>query len=164
MFVSRLRGKYSVASNTLSCCVCAKCHGRRQNWFTPDASRISRPQCASVMDICADALSFAAAARLLRGSVSDGSEESLATSEGDDVGRLVSAPISPLVGAVRYQCQPSVIPGHFRHRVVPPGVAALLSQVASRFSKLHFVCSLYLAGSEQIFKLLSYAGRICLLL
>nr|CAB3243409.1 ERF2 ETS domain-containing transcription factor [Phallusia mammillata] len=72
-----------------------------------------------------------AAARLLRGSVSDGSEESLATSESEDVARMMTAPISPLVGAVRYRCHPSVIPGHYRHRVMPPSVAALLSQVSN---------------------------------
>ncbi|XP_078484078.1 transcription factor protein [Ciona intestinalis] len=72
-----------------------------------------------------------AAARLLRGSVSDGSEESLPTSESEDVLRGMSAPISPLVGAVRYQCHPSLIPRHYRHRMMPPGIASLLPQVPS---------------------------------
>lgn len=56
------------------------------------------------------------ATRLLRGSVSDGSEESLVTSEGDDVMRGLSAPISPLVGS-RYR--PPVIPKHLRHQFIP---------------------------------------------
>ncbi|CAK8677839.1 unnamed protein product [Clavelina lepadiformis] len=72
----------------------------------------------------------AAAARLLRGSVSDGSEESLATaSESEEISRGASAPISPLVGSVRYRCHPSIIPGHFRHRVMAPGLPSILSQV-----------------------------------
>lgn len=56
------------------------------------------------------------ATRLLRGSVSDGSEESLVTSEGDDVMRGMSAPISPLVGS-RYR--PPVVPKHLRHPFIP---------------------------------------------
>ena len=73
-------------------------------------------------------------ARLLRGSVSDGSEESLAatSSEGDDVMRG-AAPVSPLVRSLRYGCHPPVIPRHFRHRVMPGTVPPLLSQVPSKF-------------------------------
>ncbi|XP_039249692.2 uncharacterized protein LOC120327302 isoform X1 [Styela clava] len=69
-----------------------------------------------------------AAARLLRGSVSDGSEESLPTSEADSENGNLSrhaAPISPLVGPIglrKYHCHPSVIPGHFRHRMMPASI------------------------------------------
>lgn len=57
------------------------------------------------------------------GSVSDGSEESLAASEADSDNGLLrnTAPISPLVGPYRhkYHCQPSILPGHFRHYLSP---------------------------------------------
>lgn len=75
-------------------------------------------------------ISSATAARLLRGSVSDGSEESLATSEGDSENGLSrhAAPVSPLVGPIGmrgYRCHPSVIPGHFRHRITPSALTGL---------------------------------------
>lgn len=61
--------------------------------------------------------------RKILGSVSDGSEESLAASEADSDNGLYrsTAPISPLVGPYRhkYHCQPSILPGHFRHYLSP---------------------------------------------
>lgn len=81
---------------------------------------------------------LAAATRKLRGSVSDGSEESLATSECDSDaprGSRHAAPLSPLVGGLlgrSYQCQPSHIPGMFRHRLMPG-----LSHLYGTPGKLH---------------------------
>ena len=97
--------------------------------------------CYTFINSIKPSFAISAAARLLRGSVSDGSEESLAatSSESDDVIRTgLSAPISPLVGPVRYGCHPSVIPRHFRHRVVAGAAPSLLTQVPSMYEVFEF--------------------------